>query len=77
MGQKCLLWKMDVMKDTESEVHRATAAAVPLKRNSTEADVVNAVMFFLSDSSSFLTGQALDVDGGMLSTASLPGSGDG
>ena len=77
MGQKCLRWKMDAMKDTESEVHRATAAAVPLKRNSTEADVVNAVMFFLSDSSSFLTGQALDVDGGMLSTASLPGSGDG
>ncbi len=76
MGQKCLRWKVDAMNRSESEVHKATAAAVPLKRNSTEADVVNAVMFFLADSSSFLTGQVLDVDGGMLSTASIPGSGE-
>ena len=74
MGQKCLQWKMDAMKGTEEEVHRATAAAVPLKRNSTQADVVNAVLFFLAESSSFLTGQALDVDGGLLSTAAIPGS---
>lgn len=74
MGQKALRWKMEATKGTEEEVHRVTAAAVPLKRNSTEADVVNAVMFFIADSSSFLTGQTLDVDGGMLSTASIPGS---
>ena len=77
IGQKCLRWKMDAMKGTEQEVHKATAAAVPLKRNSTQADVVNAVLFFLADSSSFLTGQALDVDGGMLSTAAIPGRGEG
>ncbi len=76
MGQKCLQWKMDTMKGTKSEVDRATAAAVPLKRNSTESDVVNAVLFFLADGSSFVTGQALNVDGGMLSTASIPGSGE-
>ena len=74
MGQKCLRWKMNATKGTAEEVHQATAAAVPLKRNSTEADVVNAVLFFLAEGSSFLTGQILNVDGGMLSTASIPGS---
>ena len=39
----------------------------------TVADVVNAVMFFLSDESAFLTGVALDVDGGLLSTMPVPG----
>ena len=43
IGQKCLRWKMDAREGTEEEVHRATAAAVPLKRNSTEADVVSFV----------------------------------
>jgi hypothetical protein len=35
--------------------------------------VVNGVLFFLSDTSSFLTGVALDVDGGSLSTVPMPG----
>jgi NAD(P)-dependent dehydrogenase (short-subunit alcohol dehydrogenase family) len=36
-------------------------------------DVVHAVMFFLSDKASFLTGQALNVDGGLLSTGLIAG----
>ena len=76
MGQVCMDWKMGQMKATEDEVHETTAAAVPLKRNCTEADVVNAIMFFIDDSSGFLTGQAIDVDGGMLSTAVIAGSGN-
>jgi len=36
-------------------------------------DIVNAILFFLAESSSFLTGVALDVDGGLLSTSTLPG----
>ena len=35
--------------------------------------VVNAILFFLAEESSFLTGVALDVDGGLLSTSILPG----
>ncbi len=52
------------------------AAAIPLGRNATEADIVNAILFFLSDTSAFLTGVALDIDGGMLSTAPWPGTAD-
>lgn len=76
MGQNILRWKKNVMKQTEEEILKATAEMIPLKRNPTEADVVNAVMFFLSDSSSFLTGLVLDVDGGMHSTTPIPGTGD-
>ena len=56
------------------EILAETAAGIPLKRNATVADVVNAVMFFLSDASAFLTGVALDVDGGLLSTMPIPGA---
>ena len=51
----------------------ATAAGIPLKRNPTGADIVNAILYFLSAEAAFLTGVALDVDGGMLSTAAIPG----
>jgi NAD(P)-dependent dehydrogenase (short-subunit alcohol dehydrogenase family) len=39
----------------------------------TPADVVHAVMFFISDEASFLTGEAINVDGGTLSTSVIPG----
>ena len=61
---------------TREEIEAATAADIPLHRNATEADVANAIMFFLSDSSDFLTGLILDVDGGMLSTIPIPGAAD-
>jgi len=35
-----------------------------LGRNATEGDVAAAVTFFISDEAAFLTGVALDVDGG-------------
>jgi 3-oxoacyl-[acyl-carrier protein] reductase len=39
---------------------------IPLKRGGTVTDVANACLFFASDLSSYVTGQALLVDGGML-----------
>ncbi len=39
---------------------------IPLKRGGTPEDVANAVIFFASDLSSYITGQVLNVDGGML-----------
>ena len=41
-------------------------SAIPLKRGGTPADVANACVFLGSDMSSYITGQTLNVDGGML-----------
>ena len=38
---------------------------IPLKRTGTQNDVAEAALFFASDSSSYITGQVLPVDGGM------------
>ena len=40
--------------------------AIPLKRGGTPEDVANACVFLGSDLSSYITGQTLNVDGGML-----------
>lgn len=74
MGQRVLDWKIGATGQRIDEILAETAAGIPLKRNATVADVVNAVMFFLSDESAFLTGVALDVDGGLLSTMPIPGA---
>jgi NAD(P)-dependent dehydrogenase (short-subunit alcohol dehydrogenase family) len=51
---------------TRSAEEMAAAAAVrfPLGRYVLETDVVAAIMFFLSEEAGFITGVALDVDGG-------------
>ena len=40
--------------------------AIPLKRGGTTEDVANACVFLASDLSTYITGQTLHVDGGML-----------
>ena len=40
--------------------------AIPLKRGGSPEDVANACIFLASDLSSYVTGQTLNVDGGML-----------
>ena len=40
--------------------------AIPLKRGGTPQDVANACLFLASDLSAYVTGQVLNVDGGML-----------
>ena len=64
IGQEVLNWKIGATHQKLDEILAATAAGIPLKRKSTVADVVNAVMFFLSDEPAFLTGAALDVEEG-------------
>ena len=39
---------------------------IPLKRGGTTEDVANACLFLASDMSGYITGQVLNVDGGML-----------
>jgi len=40
--------------------------AIPLKRGGTPADVANACLFLASNLATYITGQVLNVDGGML-----------
>jgi len=40
--------------------------AIPLKRGGSPEDIANACVFFASDLSAYVTGQVLNVDGGML-----------
>jgi NAD(P)-dependent dehydrogenase (short-subunit alcohol dehydrogenase family) len=77
MGQDVLAYKHRTTGAANNDILAATAADIPLGRNPTEDDIVNAILFFLAEESSFLTGVALDVDGGLLSTSALPGYPDG
>ena len=40
--------------------------SIPLKRGGQPEDVANACVFLASDMSAYITGQVLNVDGGML-----------
>lgn len=40
--------------------------AIPLKRGGTTEDVANLTLFLASDMSAYITGQTINVDGGML-----------
>ncbi len=53
----------DVLKD---EIKEEIAKTIPLKRMGTPEDVANVVKFLASDDSSYITGQVIQVDGGML-----------
>ncbi|MFN0153005.1 MAG: SDR family NAD(P)-dependent oxidoreductase [Gaiella sp.] len=64
MGEQVLDWKIRRAGATAEEIRAATARTNPLGRNATEADVAEAVLFFVSDEAAFLTGVALPVDGG-------------
>lgn len=64
MGREVLERKIADGTRTAEEVIDAAARTNPLGRNATEADVADATLFLLSEHASFLTGVALDVDGG-------------
>ena len=50
----------------DEEVVKGWRNAIPLKRGGTPEDVANACLFLASDMSTYVTGQVLNVDGGML-----------
>jgi meso-butanediol dehydrogenase/(S,S)-butanediol dehydrogenase/diacetyl reductase len=64
MGQMLVRLKSKVTKRSEEEVLASIASSFPLGRYVDEADVVNAILYFVSDDASFLTGVSLDIDGG-------------
>lgn len=53
----------DILKD---DIKEEIAKTIPLKRMGTTKDVANLVKFLASDESSYITGQVINVDGGML-----------
>lgn len=53
----------DVLKD---EVKEEIAKNIPLKRIGTVIDVANVVKFLASEASSYITGQVINIDGGLL-----------
>lgn len=53
----------DVLKD---EVKEEISKAIPLRRLGNTEDVANVVKFLASEDSSYITGQIINVDGGML-----------
>ena len=53
----------DVLKE---EIKEEIAKSIPLRRMGTVQDVANVVKFLASEDSSYITGQVIHVDGGML-----------
>ena len=53
----------DVLKE---EVNEEISKTIPLKRMGTVEDVANVVKFLASKDSSYITGQVINIDGGML-----------
>ena len=53
----------DVLKE---EVKEEISKTIPLKRMGTPKDVANVVKFLASEDSSYITGQVINIDGGML-----------
>ena len=46
------------------EVFDATMETIPLRRPGTSGEIADAMLFLVSDASSFITGHTLVVDGG-------------
>jgi meso-butanediol dehydrogenase/(S,S)-butanediol dehydrogenase/diacetyl reductase len=64
MGQTLLRLKAEVTKRSEEEVLASIASSFPLGRYVEKSDVVNAILYFVSEEAGFLTGVSLDIDGG-------------
>lgn len=64
MGQQLLSWKARETSQAPDEVLSGIARGLPMGRNASEADIADAVLFLVSESARFITGVALDVDGG-------------
>lgn len=76
MGQQVLDVLVATTGKSAESILASREQSVPLKRMARVDDVVNAAMFFISEKSSFITAEALNVDGGVLGTGLVPGIAD-
>jgi NAD(P)-dependent dehydrogenase (short-subunit alcohol dehydrogenase family) len=76
MGQQVLDILVSATGKSAESILASREQSVPLRRMASVDDVVNAVLFFISDRSGFLTAEALNVDGGVLGTGVVPGLGN-
>lgn len=56
----------DMTKDLPEKAREAMLASIPLGRAGQPGDVAQAVLFLASDNASYITGQVINVDGGMV-----------
>ena len=56
----------EMTNDLDNEIIQRWIQGIPLKRSGKPEDVANLCLFLSSDLSSFITGQVINVDGGML-----------
>lgn len=64
MGEQLLRLKAQMTGRAEEEVLATVARSFPLGRFVHEEDVVNAILYFISEEAGFVTGVSLDIDGG-------------
>jgi 3-oxoacyl-[acyl-carrier protein] reductase len=53
-------------QDADAEFRRAVAESTPLRRWGTPADVAGAALYLASPAASFITGQAININGGLV-----------
>lgn len=56
----------DMTAELNEEQKKAIVGVIPMKRMGTAADIAHATAFLASDEASYITGQVLTVDGGMV-----------
>jgi NAD(P)-dependent dehydrogenase (short-subunit alcohol dehydrogenase family) len=67
MGRVVIEQKIELGYGTSAaEVVERGAESFPLRRVGTVADVVDAILFLISDGSSWITGESINIDGGSL-----------
>jgi NAD(P)-dependent dehydrogenase (short-subunit alcohol dehydrogenase family) len=67
MGQKVLEQKVELFNKPAQRVLDEGASSYPLRRLGTVADVADTIMFLISESAGWISGESINIDGGNLS----------